>query len=39
MNFLRADNFLLDGVHLAAQGHKELAELIEEKFGGLLSDD
>ena len=38
-NFLRADNFLLDGVHLTAQGHKELAELIEEKFGGLLSDD
>jgi hypothetical protein len=37
-NFLRAENYLLDGVHLTAQGHKELADLIEEKFAGLLSD-
>jgi lysophospholipase L1-like esterase len=38
-NFLRAENYLLDGVHLTAQGHKEIADLIEEKFGGLLSVD
>jgi lysophospholipase L1-like esterase len=37
-NFLKAENYLLDGVHLSVQGHMELAELIEEKFGGLLSD-
>jgi hypothetical protein len=37
-NFLRAENYLLDGVHLSAKGHKELAKLIEEKFEGLLPD-
>jgi len=37
-NFLTSDNYLVDGVHLSSQGHKELTELIEEKFAGLLSD-
>jgi hypothetical protein len=36
--FLRDQNYLLDGVHLTAQGHKELSELIEEKLTGLLAD-
>ena len=37
-DFLKLNNYLLDGVHLTAQGHKELAELIEEKFSLLLFD-
>ena len=37
-SFLNSENYLLDGVHLAAKGHKELADLIEEKLLSFLHD-
>jgi hypothetical protein len=37
-NFLRSDNYLLDGVHLTEDGHRELAKLIEEKLAAFLHD-
>ena len=37
-NFLRGENYLLDGVHLTEDGHRELAKLIEEKLATFLHD-
>lgn len=37
-DFLQSENYLLDGVHLSEKGHRELAELIEEKLASFLHD-
>ena len=37
-HFLKAENFLSDGIHLSEKGHKELAQLIEAKIDYLLHD-
>ena len=37
-DFLQSENYLLDGVHLSEKGHRELADLIEEKLASFLHD-
>ena len=36
--FLSSENYLMDGVHLTAKGHQELAELIRERYGNFLTN-